>query len=230
MKLITEQRVQDEKLDWARPVQDGDKLAYVPAEWDGDDFKIVDAGGVVYDAILLANGIVDSGWTKYDSADTFERICRYKGGAIQHWVEVTEMWEGRHHFSLYQDKQTGELFSHRYHRQVAPSDFVEAVNTIPHLASWLLDLHEQHTVVFPHTGHIAVSLPVELRDQIERLAHLENRTRRDWIIDRLSEAVRDERSVASLAKEEEREKRHAQFIEGMRSRHPDPQDIERIIE
>lgn len=76
-KLITHQRVHDERLEWLRPINDGDNLTYGPIESDsclyGGRGKIVDADGVVYDGILLEDGTVDEGWFVYDCPETFER-------------------------------------------------------------------------------------------------------------------------------------------------------------
>lgn len=77
-----------------------------------------------------------------------------------------------------------------------------AVDTAPHAVSWLLDLPEQQTVNFPQTGHIAVSLPVDLVSQIEHLASLERRTMRDWMVERLSECIQDGRSATAFVAEQ----------------------------
>jgi hypothetical protein len=87
------------------------------------------------------------------------------------------------------------------------------VDTVQKLSCWLLDLHEQQTVDFPQTGHIAVSLPVELRKQIQHLAGFENLTLRDWIVERLRECTQDERSTAALAAKEARRKSEAALLE-----------------
>jgi hypothetical protein len=195
LRLLSEQRFKEENLEW-KEHQDN-KTEYIRVYFD-----IVDADGVVYDGILLDDGTVDDGWTKYDSADTFERY-NGKGEQQGELVEVAEKWRGRHHYTLYQCKQTEELFLHRYHRQVYPSDFVSSVNTAPHLAWWLFDLHEQQTVTFLQTGHVVVSLPVELRNQINLIARHEDRTMRDWIVERLSECIQDERYTAILATEKD---------------------------
>jgi hypothetical protein len=231
VKLISEQRVREEQLGWLQPIRDGNTLSYGPACDPTQDMyagrcKIVDADGAVYDGILRDDGSVDEGWFVYDSADTFEYFSRSKDeynnqpqDALHEpsMVDVAETWAGYWHYSLRQDKETGQLFSHSYHRQSYPSDFIAAVDTVPRLASWLFDLHEQQTVIFPQTGHFVVSLPNELRDQIKRLAHLEDQTTRDWIVQRLSECTQDERSTAALALQEARRKRVAALIEKLRN-------------
>ena len=219
VRLISEQRVRDEKLEWLKPTIAGDNLSYVPAD-DKDLYgghgKIVDAQGVVYDGILCEGGTVDEGWFGYDSPQTFEYFSRPKdeynslpknASPEPSFVYLAETCLGNMHYLLRQQKETRHIFSHRYHRQCSRSDFIAAVETVQQLASWLFNLGEQQTVIFPQTGHLVVNLPDELRQQIERLAYLERRSERDWIVERLTECVQDERSTATLAKEQERQGR-----------------------
>jgi hypothetical protein len=217
VRLISERRVRDEKLEWLKPMIAGDNLSYEHAVDLTQDLyagrcKIVDADGVVYDGILGEDGTVDEGWFGYDSPKTFEYFSRYKdeynslpkdASREPSFVYVAETCLGKMHYLLRQEKTTGQLFLHSYHRQVSPSDFIAAVATVQQLASWLFDLHEQRTVIFPQTGHLVVNLPEELRWQIERLAGLAGRSERDWIVERLTECTQDERSIATLAKEQE---------------------------
>ena len=81
VRLISEQRVRDEKLEWLKPTIAGDNVSYLPAD-DKDLYgghgKIVDAQGVVYDGILCEGGTVDEGWFGYDSPQTFEYFSRSK--------------------------------------------------------------------------------------------------------------------------------------------------------
>jgi hypothetical protein len=92
----------------------------------------------------------------------------------------------------------------------------------------LFNLHEQQTVIFSQTGHFVVNLPQELRQQIERLAYLEHRTERDWMVERLTECVQDERSTATLAKDQERQRRDAEILKQVRS-HPSDQETAKDI-
>ena len=175
VRLISEQRVRDEKLEWLKPTIAGDNLSYVPAD-DKDLYgghgKIVDAQGVVYDGILCEGGTVDEGWFGYDSLQTFEYFSRSKdeynslpknASPEPSFVYLAETCLGNMHYLLRQQKETRHIFSHRYHRQCFPSDFIAAVETVQQLASWLFNLGEQQTVIFPQTGHLVVNLPEELR-------------------------------------------------------------------
>lgn len=78
LKFVSDEKFQMEKLYWSQPVHDGDKISYEPIEPGDvpfhDDRKIVDADGVVYDAILQEDGTVFDDWTTYDDVDTFERL------------------------------------------------------------------------------------------------------------------------------------------------------------
>jgi hypothetical protein len=212
MKFIAESQFKEENLHWWRPVQDGNKISYEAIEPGDVPFhegrKIVDAEGVVYDAILAEDGTVFDDWTRYDSADSFERLRR-GGERRQQLVTIAETSQGRYHYTLFRDKETDEFFAHSYHSRVYPSNHIMSVNSAHHLADWLLDLHEQQTITFPQTLHIAVSLPADLIDRIERVALLEGRSTRDWIFERLNGCIQDERSAATLAAEEERAKQVA---------------------
>jgi hypothetical protein len=242
VRLISKQRVSDEKLEWLKPTIAGDNVSYLPAD-DKDLYgghgKIIDAEGVVYDGILYEGGTVDEGWFEYDCPQTFECFSQYKDAYNSQpkdvsrepsFVDLAETCLGNMHYSLQQEKRTGHIFSHSYHRQCSPSDFIAAVDTVEQLASWLFGLHEEQTVIFAQTGHLVVNLPEELRQQIERLAYLERRSERDWIVERLTECVQDERSTATLAKEEERQRRDAAIMERLRSGSSDHGTAKDIIE
>jgi hypothetical protein len=227
VKLISERRVRDEKLEWLKPMIADGKLSYEPDLDLTQDLyagrcKIVDADGIVYDGILGEDGTVDEGWFVYDSADTFEYFSlgkdeyysRPKDGPYEpSFVYLAETWVGNMHYFLRREKDTGKLFFHSFHRISYPSDYIAAVDTTARLESWLFNLHEQQTVIFPQTGHFVVSLPEEVLNQIERLARLEDRTTRDWIVERLRECTQDERSTAALAAQEARRKSEAALLE-----------------
>src|SRR5215469_13525242 len=133
VRLISQQRVRDEKLEWLKPTIAGGNVSYVPAD-EKDLYcghgKIVDAEGVVYDGILCEGGTVDEGWFEYDRPQTFECFSRYKdeynslpkdASREPSFVDLAETCVGKMHYSLQQEKQTGHIFSHRYHRQCSPS-------------------------------------------------------------------------------------------------------------
>jgi hypothetical protein len=69
----------------------------------------------------------------------------------------------------------------------------------------------------PESGHVCVSLPAQLREQIAQVAAAENRSLKDWVARRLSEAVEDERSRGSLAQAAERRKQFKDLLERIRA-------------
>ena len=100
------------------------------------------------------------------------------------------------------------------HRQVSPSDFVRAVDAAPHLASRLLDRHEQSDGgFFAERTHRCQPpgrpLSADLRPSLSRTSPT-----LDWIIERLTECV------VNLTEDEERKKRIAEIIERIRSPRP----------
>jgi hypothetical protein len=142
MKFIAKNRVENEKLGWSRPVRVGDETLYEAIE-PGDecfhkDRKIVDAEGVIYNAIIEEDGVVFDEWTRYDSADTFERFHRDRSAPL---IEVAEAWNRHDPCSLYSDKDFTEFFSYGYLSNVSPSDFIMSVNSAADLADWLFGHH-----------------------------------------------------------------------------------------
>jgi hypothetical protein len=81
VRLISEPRVQDEKLQWLKAIIAGENLSYVPADFMDlyrGGGKIFDAEGVAYDGILHEDGTVDEGWFTYHCPKTFEYFNRPK--------------------------------------------------------------------------------------------------------------------------------------------------------
>ena len=71
------------------------------------------------------------------------------------------------------------------------------------VVDWFVTLNEGEVIELPETGHLTISLPRELQQEIAKVAYAERISERDWIARRLDECVSDERSPASLAKQEE---------------------------
>ena len=214
VKLIPEQRVREEHLEWLQPIiVDDGNLSYVPAsrvDLDGKLSKIVDAQGVVYDGILLEDGGVAQAVFETNNADTFERFI-----AARHLREVAKrgVWRSALELTLLEDQQTWELFGAFYDPDFSPRAVVYALNTASELATWLLRPPEYQTVTFLETEHFAVSLPTDLVDHIQRMTDLENnRTTREWIIECLSKHSQYERPIVSSVEEEQSETSLAEEI------------------
>lgn len=183
VNLISQRRFRDEHLKWVGFITEDNHLIQ----------KIFDRDGVEYNGILHENGTVDDGFAVLDSPETFERLTEAA-------KPVASKRVGRWHQTLHWNRETSEFFCYK------TNDFpgVMMIESVPveDVSRWLLDIDEEQTVDFSETGHLAISLPTELREQIARVASVEHRSVRDWIIDRLSECIGDERSVVSLAKAE----------------------------
>jgi hypothetical protein len=100
-------------------------------------------------------------------------------------------------------RNSGDIYIH----QVAGSELLE----------WFLSANEDDLMELPESGHVCVSLPAQLREQIAQVAAAENRSLKDWVARRLSEAVEDERSRGSLAQAAERRKRFKDLLERIRA-------------
>src|SRR3984893_14719101 len=72
-----------------------------------------------------------------------------------------------------------------------------------HIADWFITLGEREVIALPETDHLVISLPRKLQQDIAKVAYAERISERDWIARRLGECVSDERSPASLAKQED---------------------------
>jgi hypothetical protein len=60
----------------------------------------------------------------------------------------------------------GELYLYRYHCNIGYSDYYYRFRNAQDLAAAIFDLDEYQILEFPETGHWAVSLPKEVRDEI----------------------------------------------------------------
>jgi hypothetical protein len=85
------------------------------------------------------------------------------------------------------------------------------------ISDLFLNASEDDLIVLPETGHVCISLPAQLRKEIAEVAAAENRSLKEWVIRRLSEAAEDERSRASLAQAAERGKRFEEVLEQIRA-------------
>jgi hypothetical protein len=194
VKLISNERMKREKLEWGELIGPNEHAEF----WH---HEIVDSTGQVFIGVVYKNGAVGTAYTIWDSVETFERfetrpILRYYG---EH-VNITLHWNNHTH----------ELFCERSHRNSCDTYIY------PETASELLDLFlsasEDDLIELPETGHVCISLPAQLKQQIEEVAAAENQSLKDWVISRLSQSAKDERSRASLAQAADRGKRFREHI------------------
>jgi hypothetical protein len=197
-QFISKKRVEDEHLTFTR-LRDSN---ICPEDLPTDiDYGIIDADGVIYAGIIREDGAIDDAYTSWDNLDTYHRFNRRPKAVARKddgWYRQTLFWNG----------DIDEFFLEHAARnqcQVSMSPV-----SADYVAAWLLELHEGHEVEFPQTGHLAISLPAKLRQEIGKVAAAENKPKSDWIVHRLEECVRDERSQASL---KDHAKRNSEIVE-----------------
>ena len=192
MRFISEQRFNDEDLVWGA-ITEADRIID-PELFKHAYYKIVDADGVVYTGIIKEDGRVDDGYTTWDSLDTYERFD-------QPAKVIADKHSGRHRETLYWNRDTNQFFVEYSHKNVCEM----CIWSIPaeHIADWFVTLNEGEVIELPETGHFTLSLPRKLQQDISKVAYAERISERDWIARRLGECVSDERSPASLAKQED---------------------------
>ena len=188
-RLISEQRCKDENLDFIEECTVDDEGA------KHIRYKIIDGVGVGYNAISLSDGMVFDGYTTYYDTQTFER---FQGPA-----DILCGWwwaEWRH--EIIRDR-AGEIYLLRYHKNVGPSDFMEHMASANELAEILFDPQEQEILEFPNTGHWAVYLPEDVREELITTAHRrrDEKSLQEMIVERLRHAPFTEESVPQGVRE-----------------------------
>jgi len=192
MRFISEQRFNDEDLVWGA-ITEAD-LIIDPELFKHAYHKIVDADGVVYTGIINEDGRIDDGYTTWDSLDTYKRFD-------QPAKVIADKHSGRHRETLYWNRDTNQFFVEYSHKNVCEV----SIWSVPaeHIADWFITLGEREVIALPETDHLVISLPRKLQQDIAKVAYAERISERDWIARRLGECVSDERSPASLAKQED---------------------------
>ena len=210
MRFVSEQRFNDEDLVWGA-ITEAD-LIIDPELFKHAYYKIVDADGVVYTGIIKEDGRVDDGYTTWDSLDTYERFD-------QPAKAVADTQAGYIRETLYWNRDTNEFFVEYSHKNVCEV----CIWSVPaeHIADWFVTLNEGEVIELPETGHLTISLPRKLQQDIAKVAHAEGISERDWIARRLDECVSDERSPASLAKQEEDNTRATEILAHILSKSAD---------
>jgi hypothetical protein len=199
MKLISNERMKSENLEWGELIEPNDHSDF----WH---HEIVDSTGQVFIGVVYENGTVETPCATWDSVDTFER---FRGRPIlnqySEYVARTLHWnqDANQLFCEESYRNSCDIYIH----QVASSELLE----------WFLSANEDDLIELPESGHVCVSLPAQLREQIAQVAAAENRSLKDWVARRLSEAVEDERSRGSLAQAADRRKRFKDLLERIRA-------------
>ena len=192
MRFISEQRFNDEDLVWGA-ITEAD-LIIDPELFKHAYHKIVDADGVVYTGIIKEDGRIDDGYTTWDSLDTYKRFD-------QPAKVIADKEAGYIRETLYWNRAANQFFVE--HSQKNRCEVCIWSMSAEDVVDWFVTLNEGEVIELPETGHLTISLPRKLQQDIAKVAYAERISERDWIARCLDECVSDERSPASLAKQEE---------------------------
>jgi hypothetical protein len=195
MKFISDEKMERENLDWGIIVEPNEHANF----WH---HEIVDGDGQVYIGVIYDDGAVETAHAWWDSMETFER---FKNEPLMHHCSQ------RMSRTLHANFESNELFCEYSHRNSSDTDILRV--EAPQVLKWFSEVSKHDVIQLPKTGHICISLPPELKDQIEEIAAAERKSVTEWTVGRLSQCAQDERSRASLAQYAERQKRFAAFIE-----------------
>jgi hypothetical protein len=189
-RLISIQRVIDEKLEW-KAVRVELEEPY-KEEWDDIihthriEYQIVDAEGTIYHGIIEEDGRVmtGGGYCRYDSIKIYEAfwVAEDAGMSKRHGPR------GRTRHHLHCNWETGEVFG----RASSPSSGDEQIYSMNacDVAAWLSDIDNREEPITYDTDprSIAIGLPIEIVNAIE--GQLTGNSI-DWIRCILAEALGD---------------------------------------
>jgi hypothetical protein len=199
MKLISNERMKSENLTWGELIAPNEHSKF----WH---HEIVDSTGQVLIGAVYGNGTVETAYALWDSVETFEH---FEVRPVLHYY-------GEHvNRTLHWNQDTNELFCERSHRNSCDVKIYRVAGS--EISDLFLNASEDDLIEVPETGHVCISLPAQLRKEIAEVAAAENRSLKEWVIRRLSEAAEDERSRASLAQAAERGKRFEEVLEQIRA-------------
>lgn len=203
MKFITSKRIEEEGLKVVT-------ITHTDEEGRNHiDWKITGVDGVLYDACVSEDGTIDHPSGRYSGPEAFDRSREPS--------ELIGRKTGPYRESnLYRCHETGDFFEEQRFRSVG-EPYISCL-TQEEALQWFLDIYECDYIELLSTGHVAVSFSTELQDRIREAARGEDLSERDWIIGRLNECVRDERSVAGVAKIKKRSRPLRKVLEAIRQR------------
>jgi len=199
MKFITNEKMKNEKLEWGELIEPNEHADF----WH---HEIVDSSGEVHIGVVYEDGAVETAYAVWDSVDTIERFEARP---------ILRCYRGRETRTLHWYREADELFCELSHRNTCNTYIYRLKGS--ELLDWFLAASEHDVIELLNTGHASISLPVELREKIVRVAAAENRSFKDWVVSRLSESAEDERSHASLAHAAERRKQFKEVLNQIRA-------------
>jgi hypothetical protein len=202
MKLISNERMKSENLEWGELIEPNEHADF----WH---HEILDSTGQVFIGVVYEDGAVETAYAGWDSVDTFERFKVRP--ILHHYSErVTR--------TLHVNQDTKELFCERSHRNSCDTHIYRVGSS--ELLDLFLNAAEDDLIELPETGHVCISLPAQLKEQIAKVAGAENQSFKDWVIGRLSESAQDQRSRDSLVQAADREKRFSELLTQIRASSP----------
>lgn len=172
-RLIPAQRCKDERLDFIEErTVDDEGVTRI-------SYKIMDTAGVEYNGILQSNGTVFDGYMTHHNAETFER---FKGPTDS----LCGWWWANWWHEILRD-QNGQIYIWKQHKQVSPSEYIMHLPTAGALAEFVFDLEQPQILEFPNSGHWAVFLPEDVREELTDTAYhrWEDKSRQEIIVERL---------------------------------------------
>ena len=199
MKFIMNEKMKNEKLEWGELIGPNEHADF----WH---HEIVDSSGEVHIGVVYEDGAVETAYAVWDSVDTIER---FEARPIVH------SYRGRETRTLHWNREANELFCELSHRNTCNTYIYRLKDC--ELLDWFLAASEHDVMKLPNTGHVIISLPAELKQEIEQIAAAENLSLKDWAIGRLFEAAHDERSRASLAQAAEGRERFKEVLKQIRA-------------
>jgi hypothetical protein len=188
-----------ENLEWGELIEPNEHSDF----WH---HEILDSTGQVFIGVVHVNGAVETPGAMWDSVDTFERFQARP--ILHHHIDYVTR-------TLHWNQDTNELFGEQCYRNVGEARIYRLAGS--ELLDWILHANEDHLIELPETGHVCISLPAQLKERIAQVAAAENRSFREWVVSRLSEAVDDERSRAGLAQAADRTKRLKELFKQMKA-------------
>ena len=115
-------------------------------------------------------------------------------------------WGYKHRYHIVRD-QNRDIYLYHYWENGSCSDRIEAIKTADRFAEIMFEDHDDsdHSLIFefPKSGHWAVRLPVEVRNEIEQTAcyRLEDdRSRQELIVERVSRPLKTKEELSTLLK------------------------------
>jgi hypothetical protein len=125
------------------------------------DWKITDADGVVYDAIIDDDGTVSHSSGRYSGPDAFEKVRMPSDLIASKFGRYRES-------NLYRCHDTGEFFEEQWFRSVG-EPLISSVAQ-EDAFRWFAETGESDLIELPDTGFTTINPQSALRAEIEKLA------------------------------------------------------------